>query len=109
MAARDKKLESIDEAANVAVSGDGEHHCVSDVLVSENAKTALRLLSTFSDDSMTADLLADLSQDGNTSISPEDVLDIIDWADRLGIVRRDGTGYRLDSTYARGLRRVFEE
>lgn len=108
VAAQDKHLESIDEAAEVALNRDSEHHCISDILISEAAKTVLRLMSTFPDESMTIDFLADLSQDENTPMSPDDVVDIIDWADRLGIVHRDETGYRLDSTYARGLERIFQ-
>ena len=109
IAAQDKHLESIDKAADVALNRDGEHHCISDILISESAKTVLRLMSTFPDEAMTVDFLADLSQDEDTPMSPEEVDDIIDWADRLGVVHRDETGYRLDSTYARGLERIFRE
>ena len=108
MAALDKQLEAISEATNAVLSGDDEHHCVSDILISAGAETALRLMSTFSDESMTADFLSDLSQDEATFISPEEMVEIFDWADRLGIVHRDGIGFRLDSTYAGGLGRVFE-
>ena len=109
VAAQDKSLESIDEAADVALNHDGEDQCISDILISETAKTALRLMSTFPDESMTVDFLADLSQDEYTPMSSEEVADIIDWADRLGVVHRVETGYRLDSTYARGLARFFKE
>ena len=108
MAARCKQLESIDEVANAVFNGDGEHHYVSDILISAGAETALRFLSTFSEESMTADFLSDLSLDEVTSMSPEELVEILDWADRLGIVHRDGIGYRLDSTYAAGLGLVFE-
>ena len=108
MAARCKQLESIDEVANAVFNGDGEHHYVSDILISAGAETALRFLSTFSEESMTADFLSDLSLDEVTPMSPEELVEILDWADRLGIVHRDGIGYRLDSTYAAGLGLVFE-
>ena len=72
MAARCKQLESIDEVANAVFNGDGEHHYVSDILISAGAETALRFLSTFSEESMTADFLSDLSLDEVTSMSPEE-------------------------------------
>ena len=109
VAAQDKSLVSIDEAADATLNRDGIHNCISDILISETAKTALRLMSTFPDESMTVDFLADLSQDEGISMSPEEVAYIIEWADLLGVVHRDGTGYRLDSTYARGLGRIFTE
>ena len=109
IAAQDKGLGSIDEAVDAALNRDGEFYSVSDILISETAKTVFRLMSTFPEESMTIDFLADLSQGEDTSMSPEEVVDIIDWADRLGIVHRDETGYRLDSTYARGLERIFGE
>jgi Flp pilus assembly protein TadD len=33
----------------------------------------------------------------------------LDWADRLGLVHKDGQGYRLDSAYAAGLGAMFKE
>ena len=108
MAAREKHLESINDAANAVWQQDNEFIQVSDILISAGAKTALRLLCTFSPDSITADFLSELSSEEGTSMSPEEVDQFFDWADRLGIVHRDEFGYRLDSTYAQGLGRVFE-
>ena len=42
-------------------------------------------------------------------MSPEESLDFFDWAGRLGVVCRDEHGYRLDTTYAAGLGRIFGE
>ena len=108
MAAKCKHLESIDEAAKATLNDDGDNHYVSDMLISANTDTALRLLTMFSDESMTADFLSDLSRDEDASMSPEEVIDFFGWADRLGVVCRDGHGYRLDSTYAAGLERIFQ-
>ena len=108
MAAQQKNLQSITDAANAVWKQDGEFVQVSDVLISDGTKTTLRLLCTFSPDSITADFLSELSSEEGTSMSPEEVDKIFDWADRLGIVHRDEFGYRLDSTYAEGLGRKFE-
>ena len=106
-AARNKQLESIDEAIRVTLIDEHNRH-VSDIIqISENTDTALRLLSTFPDDSMTADFLSSLSEDEGTTVSPEEVIDFFNWASRLGVVCRDGNGYRIDSTYAEVLRRVL--
>lgn len=64
-------------------------------------------MSTFPDDPMTPDLLSDLSESEEKSVSPEEVIEFFNWASRLGVVCRDENGYRLDSTYAEGLGRVF--
>ncbi len=108
-AARKKQLKSMNEAIDATLTDDGDNHSVSDVLISESMNTALRLLSTFPDASMTADILSDLSQDGSAHMSPEEVVNFFGWADRLGIIYREEHGYRLDSTYAAGLQRIFEE
>ena len=102
------KLEAIDEAIRVTLDDDKHKPHVADVLrISEKTDTALRLLSAFPDDSMTADLLSGFSVDEGTVMSPEEVIDFFDWASRLGVVCKDGHGYRLDSTYAEGFRRVL--
>ena len=108
-AAGNKQLKSIEEAIRATLDDDREDHNISDIIgVSANTDTALRLLSTFPDESMTADVLSDLSEYEGTAMSPEEVIDVFGWADLLGVVCRDGRGHRLDSTYAAGLRRVFE-
>jgi hypothetical protein len=58
---------------------------------------------------VTADELSDLARDEGASMSPEESLDFFDWAGRLGVVCRDEHGYRLDTTYAAGLGRIFGE
>ncbi len=107
MAAQDRKFRSVGEAASAMLQADSDNHYVSDILISTSADTALRLMTTFSNESMTTDDLSDLSQDEAGSMSPEEVIEFFRWADRLGIVCREGHGYRLDSTYATGLRRIF--
>ena len=106
MAAQDKNLDSVDKAAHATLQAGSDDHLVSDILISTSAAAALRLMSTFSDESMTADDLSDLSQGEAESMSPEEVTEFFRWADRLGIVCRDSQGYRLDSTYASGLARI---
>ena len=108
IAARNNQLGSIDEAILATLEEDKDNHCVSDILISANTDVALRLMSTFSDESMTADFLSDLARDDGAKMSPEDVIEFFGWADRLGVVCMDGHGYRLDSTYAAGLGRNFE-
>ena len=99
-AAQNKQLQSIDEAI-IATLNDEQNRHVSDVIrISEKTDMALRLLSAFPDETITADFLSDLSEDEDTSISPEEVIDFFSWASRLGVVCRDGSGYRLDYTYA---------
>ena len=59
--------------------------------------------------SMSADFLSDLCYDAGTEMSPERVMDFFVWSARLGIVHQEEHGYRLDSSYAAGFARVFEE
>ena len=105
-AAGRERPESMADAVSLAVAG-GD--LVSDVFVKLQIKTALRVCSNFSDDSMTADDLSDLSGDMKSEMSPEEAVLFFDWADRLGLVHKDGQGYRLDSAYAAGLETIFKE
>ena len=82
---------------------------VSDVLDLPEAKPVLRVLSEFPDEPMTADFLSDLLPEPSGEMSPENVLRVFDWADRLGLVCKDENGYRLDAAYAAGLKIVFGE
>ena len=111
-AANNKKLESIDEAITTTLDDDKHRRHVGDVLgISENVDTALRLLSTFHDALMTPDILSDLCEVEETTMSLEEVERFFNWASHLGVVRKDRDkerkGYRLDRTYAEGLRRAF--
>ena len=114
-AARNKQLESISEAIRATLN-DEQHRHVSDIMgISEELDSALRILSALTGDSVTADSvsvtadsLSELSEhEDYTTMSPEEVIDFFSWASRLGVVCRDGDGYRLDSTYAQGLSPVF--
>ena len=107
MAGRNKQLESIAEAVQATLEDDEDNQCFSDILISSYAEVAFRILTTFSDDSMSADLLSDLARDEGATMSPEDVIGFFGWADRLGVVCMDEHGYRLDSTYAAALGRNF--
>ena len=109
MAARNKQLASLDASVVATLNDDRDNCHVSDILISEDTKIALRLLSTLSDTPVTADELSDLARDEGASMSPEESLSFFDWAGRLGVVCRDEHGYRLDSTYAAGLGRIFGE
>ena len=107
-AAENKQLESIEDAIGITLDQDHDNQYVADILgISQDMDTALRLLSTFSDESMTPDFLSGLCDDEGTVMSPEEVIDFFSWASHLGVVYRDEDGYRLDSTYAEGLERVF--
>lgn len=107
-AARNKQLESIREVMEATLDGDELEHHVGDIVkVSANTDVAVRLLATFADEPMTSDFLSELSESEERRISPEEAIEVFNWASRLGIVCRDEDGYRLDSTYAEGLRRVF--
>ena len=92
---------SIKEATRVALAG---QDLVSDILGLSETESALRILSNMFPDEMTPDDLSELSEEPD--ISPENSLRILDWASRLGIVQ-DREGYRLDSTYATGLKEIF--
>ena len=105
-AAGRERPESMADAVSLAVAGG---NLVSDVFVKPQIKTALRVCSNFSDDSMTADDLSDLSRDMKSEMSPEEAILFFDWADRLGLVHKDGQGYRLDLAYAAGLKTIFKE
>ena len=101
-AARDKSKSSIVDAIDAALSG---RDLVSDILLGPETRTALSVLLEY-DDPMTVDGLCDLASD---PISPETVEHMFDWGNRLGILRREEQGFRLDSTYAAGLKTVFRE
>ncbi|MCY4588722.1 MAG: hypothetical protein OXB98_22085 [Bryobacterales bacterium] len=105
-AARKEPPESMADAIDLTLSDDS---LVSDVFVTPQTETGLRVLSNFSNDSMTADDLSDLSGDMKSKMSPEEAVLFFDWADRLGLVHKDGQGYRLDSAYAAGLETIFKE
>lgn len=100
-ALRESIPESIEEATRVALE---DQNLVSDILGLPETESALRILSNMFPYNMTPDDLSDLSE---KEISPKDALSILDWANRLGIVQ-DREGYRLDSTYATGLKEIFE-
>ena len=106
-AGRNRQLESIDAAIRATLEDDADNQFVSDILISPPSNVALRLLASFSDASMSADFLSELACDDGVTLSPNDVLDILGWADRLGVVCMDEHDYRLDSTYAVGLGRNF--
>ena len=119
-AAADKQLKSMGDAIRVTLDQDEHNLHVADVMgVSEGTDAALRVLSTLSDPSMDTDDLSDsdaslgaddlseLCEEQGTAMSPEEVTDFFGWASRLGVVYRGKNGYRLDSTYAQGLKRVF--
>ena len=109
-AARKEPPESMADAVSLAVGDEG---LVSDVFVTPRIKTAFRAWLAYSSDAhLTADDLSDLSgllQDTASEMSPEEVIRFFDWADRLGLVHKDGQGYRLDSAYAAGLGTMFKE
>ena len=101
-AARDKS-ESIMDAIDAALSG---RDLVSDILLGPEMRTALSVLLQFPDDPMAVDDLCDFAND---PISPEAVRRVFGWGHRLGILRSEKQGFRLDSTYAAGLKTVFKE
>ncbi len=101
-AACKKSIPSIKEATRVALT---EPDLVSDILDLPETESALRILSNMFPDEMTPDDLSELSEEPD--ISPENSLRILDWASRLGIVQEDRKGYRLDLTYATGLKEIF--
>ncbi len=80
---------------------------ISDVFVTPQIKSAFRVLSALPDDPLTADDLSELSEEKDSRVSAEEAVRFFNWADRLGIVLKDGQGYRLDSTYAAGFRGTF--
>ena len=106
---KEKGPKLIKDAIDLAFEGSD---MVSDILVAPQVKAALRVLSALPGDPMTADDLADLSRDEEQEIDPDDALRVLDWGNRLGIlhsVKREGLQkYRLDATYAEGLKMVFE-
>ena len=109
-AAENKQLGSIDEAIRVTLDEDEHNYHVADIIgISEDTDKALRLLATLFDASMDADLLSNLCESEDTTMSPEEAIDFFDWASRLGVVHTEKDGYRLDSTYAEGIKRVFRE
>ena len=81
---------------------------ISDVLEVPEAKPALRVFSEFAGEAMTVDDISDWSVELGDEISPEEVTGAVDWASRLGMVHKDDKGYRLDSTYAAGIKDIVE-
>ncbi len=102
--AEKRGLETIRDAVDAVLASDD---FVSDVLVNPEIKAVLSLFSNFSDEPMTGDLVSEFLREGSQDLSPEDAMRVFDWGNRLGLLHREGGGYRLDSTYARGLARVF--
>ena len=81
---------------------------VSDVLDVPEVKPALRVLSEFSGEAMTIDDISDWSSVLDSEMSPEEVICAVNWANSLGLVHKDDKGYRLDSTYAVGIKTIIE-
>ena len=103
-AAGKTRPKTIRDAIDIALA---DEDLVSDVLITPEIGTALRILSTFPGEPMTADDIASLSGDVERDISPEEVIRFFGWAGRLGLLHEDGGAYRLDSTYAAGLASIF--
>lgn len=106
-AAEHKQLQSITEVTDTFWSGDSKNDYFGDILISPLVEAGVRILAAFPDDGITADLLSELASENGTPVSPEEALEIFDWAGHLGIVHKDGIGYRLDSTYAKGIDKAF--
>ena len=100
------RLESIDKVVEASLK-DGSGHDVSDILISEDAIIAFRLMSELAGDPLTADQLSEFAREEGASMSPDDALRFFAWADRLGVLCRTGESCRLDSTYAMGLARAL--
>ena len=103
LAAAGNKSESIVGAINAALSG---RDLVSDILLGAETRTALSVLLQFPNDPLVVDDLCDFAND---PISPETVRRVFGWGNRLGILHREEQGFRLDSTYAAGLKAIFRE
>ncbi len=105
VAAGEKSPQSIADAIDITLASDD---LVSDTVIPQT-KAALRVWSDFPDDPMTADLLSELSGAKESKISLEDAIRFLDWAGRLGLAHKANQGYRLDSTYAKGIVQRFKE
>ena len=109
MAAAHRPVKSIGEAMSLALNDDEKNRHVSDIIgISDTMDTAFRVLSISPGESITPDTISELSVVEGKDISPEEVVDFLSWAHPLGIVCKDEEGYRLDSTYAEGLKRILE-
>ncbi len=108
LAAESECQSSVAEAADIALQ---EENIVSDVLDVREAEPVLHVLSEFYDaqETMSVDELSEMSGAVDRPVSVTDVVKIVRWADRLGIVCRHGDGYRLDAAYAKGLTAYFSE
>lgn len=101
---------SIDEA--IRLTFEFYPDLISDTLEVSLVRPTLKVLSTYysESESMTVDLISDMSGgELGDEVSPEDVEKAINWASHLGLVHRDDKGYRLDSTYAVGIKADFEK
>ena len=100
-----KSPPSMAEAIDIALADDD---FVSDAVI-QQTEAPLRTWADFPDDPMTADLLSELSEAKESKISLADAVRFLDWADRLGLAHKANQGYRLDSTYAKGIVQRFKE
>ena len=113
------KMEKIVDAINATISNTD---LVSDVLLGPETKTALKVFVE-GDDSMDVGLFCQMQCElakvpgfieknpyfARDPINPEAAQRIFDWGSRLGILRIDQNGHRLDSTYAAGLKEYFKK
>ena len=97
-AAGERRPESMAMAIDVALNS---RDLVSDVLITSKVEATLRLWTEFADDSMTADLLSDLTlaQDAGDGMTPEEAVMFFDWAGQLGIVHRQGDGEGIPTRF----------
>ena len=105
-AAGSSQLDGIDQAIAATLEKDG---LVSDILDVPQAAAVLKGFALFADpgEAVDADNIAYVAEAVDGDFAPEQVPLTLDWATRLGILSIDD-GYRLDATYAEGLRKVFE-
>ena len=106
-AAANKQLSSMEEVVEFCLDDDRIGLSFSDILVSDEARTAFSILCELTGDPVTPDELSEFVQEEGADMSPEDALAFLSWGDRLGVLCRTGESYRLDSTYAMGLARVL--
>lgn len=79
---------------------------VTDVLCLPLAEAVFRILFEY-EGSMNADDLSEMSELVGERVSVQEATSVLGWADRLGVVCRRDTGYRLHPAYAKGLSSIF--
>lgn len=105
-AASHEQFKTVSDAVRAVFQNDAVD--VSEVVCEDDIRRVLECLVDFESEYVDLETLWSLLEaQWPGEVGQEDLVKILQWARSLGIVRRRGGGYRIDSSWSFGLQRVF--